>query len=55
MNILTNTLKSKIKYEYLTAQTYSNIHIGYGIDNNYAVKYSYFILDFRVFVNIFIY
>jgi len=36
MNILTNTLKSKIKYEYLTAQTYSNIHIGYGIDNNYA-------------------
>lgn len=36
MNILTNTLKSKTKYEYLISQTHSNIHIGYGIDNNYA-------------------
>ena len=36
MNISTNTLKSKTKYEYLISQTHSNIHIGYGIDNNYA-------------------
>ena len=34
MNISTNTLKSKTKYEYLISQTHSNIHIGYGIDNN---------------------
>lgn len=36
MNILTNTLKSKTKYEYLIKQTSISIHIGYGIDNNYA-------------------
>lgn len=36
MNISTNTLKSKTKYKYLISQTHSNIHIGYGIDNNYA-------------------
>ncbi|WP_286035135.1 glycosyltransferase family 8 protein [Megamonas hypermegale] len=36
MNIFTNNLNSKIKYEYLITQTCSNIHIGYGIDNNYA-------------------
>lgn len=36
MNILTNTLKSKTKYEYLIKQTSIGIHIGYGIDNNYA-------------------
>ena len=36
MNISTNTLKSKTKYEYLISQTHSNIHIGFCIDNNYS-------------------
>ena len=36
MNISLNTLKAKTKYEYLIKQTSISIHIGYGIDNNYA-------------------